>query len=1364
LEVAHALELSPSAFRIVYTFPYQPASGFAQFYFDPATAGYAAAADIAHRLYAQSAVTLLDCFGIKSLNGQPMLPPANTTTTFAPAPTNYTMPPTTTGTAPSSTTAAPPIMPTIDPSTNILFTAQFLPAYTASRFTSALEDAFEVPPSAFRIVYTVPYQPASGFAQFYFDPTTAGYAAAAEIAHRLYAQSAGTLLAFFDIAALSGQPMLPPVTTSTAPTTTLSPVTPSPTSTVTPAVNILFNATFVLPYFSAQVFAFEVSHVLSVPPSAFRIVYTVPYQPASGFAQFYFDPTTAGYAAAAEIAHRLYAQSTGTLLVFFGIKALSGQPMLPPVTTSTAPTTTLAPVTPSPTSTVTPAVNILFNATFVLPYFSAQVFAFEVSHVLSVPPSAFRIVYTVPYQPASGFAQFYFDPTTAGYAAAADIAHRLYAQSAGTLLVFFGIKALSGQPMLPPVTTSTAPTTTLAPVTPSPTSTVTPAVNILFNATFVLPYFSAQVFAFEVSHVLSVPPSAFRIVYTVPYQPASGFAQFYFDPTTAGYAAAADIAHRLYAQSAGTLLDCFGIKALSGQPMLPPVTTSTAPTTTLAPVTPSPTSTVTPAVNILFNATFVLPYFSAQVFAFEVSHVLSVPPSAFRIVYTVPYQPASGFAQFYFDPTTAGYAAAADIAHRLYAQSTGTLLVFFGIKALSGQPMLPPVTTSTAPTTTLAPVTPSPTSTVTPAVNILFNATFVLPYFSAQVFAFEVSHVLSVPPSAFRIVYTVPYQPASGFAQFYFDPTTAGYAAAADIAHRLYAQSAGTLLDCFGIKALSGQPMLPPVTTSTAPTTTLAPVTPSPTSTVTPAVNILFNATFVLPYFSAQVFAFEVSHMLSVPPSAFRIVYTVPYQPASGFAQFYFDPTTAGYAAAADIAHRLYAQSTGTLLVFFGIKALSGQPMLPPVTTSTAPTTTLAPVTPSPTSTVTPAVNILFNATFVLPYFSAQVFAFEVSHVLSVPPSAFRIVYTVPYQPASGSAQFYFDPTTAGYAAAAGIAHRLYAQSAGTLLVFFGIKALSGQPMLPPVTTSTAPTTTLAPDVTPTNAPSRTHPPSTPQPTAPPPTTAAPSTSPVPPTTVPAATRPYVPSWDNIEFNASFVSPANSSRLQAHVVAWAQVWVGGAAATIQAGQSGPSQQSWHFTGANGTNIGHTFYTQTDDELMDRFGIRSFRVTWIVPQPIEFPPTDNIKFTLTFSSFDVTSFRVGLALLLGISTVDALDLSIDSEELVVNGSQVVGCNFFGPNAVTNAHQLLAMPQSVLATLRITSRSASPIVSPPAAAHDGPRLEWILIGAGCGVMVVAATCAGCALRKKRWLCCRHSDGNESDMDTIIGDDSAVNRLLN
>jgi hypothetical protein len=785
-------------------------------------------------------------------------------------------------------------------------------------------------------------------------------------------------------------------------------------------------------------------------------------------------------------------------------------------------------------------------------------------------------------------------------------------------------------------------------------------------------------------------------------------------------------------------------------------------------VTPSPTSTVTPAVNILFNATFVLPYFSAQVFAFEVSHVLSVPPSAFRIVYTVPYQPASGFAQFYFDPTTAGYAAAADIAHRLYAQSAGTLLDFFDITALSGQPMLPPVTTSTAPTTTLRTgdavahehCHPSRQHSVQRNVcpALLLGAGVCLRGVArAQRAAIGVPHRVhgAVPAGVrFRAVLLRPDDGGVRGGSGHRPPPLRAVRrhALGLLRHRSAERTADAATGYHKSRAHDN------ATRRRAGDAVAH-------EHCHPAVNILFNATFVLPYFSAQVFAFEVSHVLSVPPSAFRIVYTVPYQPASGFAQFYFDPTTAGYAAAADIAHRLYAQSAGTLLVFFDITALSGQPMLPPVTTSVAPTTTLAPVTPSPTSTVTPAVNILFNATFALPYFSAQVFAFEVSHVLSVPPSAFRIVYTVPYQPASGFAQFYFDPTTAGYAAAAEIAHRLYAQSAGTLLVFFGIKALSGQPMLPPVTTSTAPTTTLAPDVTPTNAPSRTHPPSTPQPTAPPPTTAAPSTSPVPQTTVPAATRPYVPSWDNIEFNASFVSPANSSRLQAHVMAWAQVWVGGAAATIQAGgQSGPSQQSWHFTGANGTGIGHTFYTQTDDELMDRFGIQSFRVTWIVPQPIEFPPTDNIKFTLTFSSFDVTSFRVGLALLLGISTVDALDLSIDSEELVVNGSQVVGCNFFGPNAVTNAHQLLAMPQSVLATLSITSRSASPIVSPPAAAHDGPRLEWILIGAGCGVMVVAATCAGCALRKKRRLCCRHSDGNESDMDTIIGDDSAVNRLLN
>jgi hypothetical protein len=236
LEVAHTLELSPSAFRIVYTFPYQPASGFAQFYFDPTTAGYAAAAEIAHRLYAQSAGTLLVCFGIKSLNGQPMLPPANTTTTFAPAPTN-SVPPTTTGTAPSTTTAAPPIMPTIDPSLNIFFTAQFLYTYTAERFTLEVAHALELSPSAFRIVYTFPYQPASGFAQFYFDPATAGYAAAADIAHRLYAQSAGTLLDCFGIKSLNGQPMLPPANTTTT-------FAPAPTNYTMPPNNHRYTARF----------------------------------------------------------------------------------------------------------------------------------------------------------------------------------------------------------------------------------------------------------------------------------------------------------------------------------------------------------------------------------------------------------------------------------------------------------------------------------------------------------------------------------------------------------------------------------------------------------------------------------------------------------------------------------------------------------------------------------------------------------------------------------------------------------------------------------------------------------------------------------------------------------------------------------------------------------------------------------------------------------------------------------------------------------------------------------------------------------------------------------------------------------------
>jgi hypothetical protein len=1435
-----AFELSPSAFRIVYTVPYQPVSGFAQFYFDPTTAGYAAAAEIAHRLYAQSTGTLLAFFEIEALSGQPMLPPAptdmttipmnfttvpaNFTTTFAPAPTNntvapsngtnYTTPSTTTGTAPSSTTAASPIIPTIDPSMNILFTAQFLPAYTASRFASALEDAFELSPSAFRIVYTVPYQPASGFAQFYFDPTTAGYAAAAEIAHRLYAQSTGTLLAFFEVEALSGQPMLPPAptdmttipmnfttvpanfTTTFAPAPTNNTVAPSngtnyttpstttgtapssttaapPIPTIDPSMNILFTAQF-LPAYTASRFASALEDAFELSPSAFRIVYTVPYQPASGFAQFYFDPTTAGYAAAAEIAHRLYAQSTGTLLAFFEVEALSGQPMLPPAPTdmttipmnfTTVPanfTTTFAPAptnntvapsngtnytTPSTTTgtapssttaappipTIDPSMNILFNAQF-LPAYTASRFASALEDAFELSPSAFRIVYTVPYQPASGFAQFYFDPTTAGYAAAADIAHRLYAQSTGTLLAFFEVEALSGQPMLPPAPTdmttipmnfTTVPanfTTTFAPAptnytvapsngtnntTPSTTTgtapssttaappiipTIDPSMNILFTAQF-LPAYTASRFASALEDAFELSPSAFRIVYTVPYQPASGFAQFYFDPTTAGYAAAAEIAHRLYAQSTGTLLAFFDIEALSGQPMLPPAPTdmttipmnfTTVPanfTTTFAPAptnntvapsngtnntTPSTTTgtapssttaappipTIDPSMNILFTAQF-LPAYTASRFASALEDAFELSPSAFRIVYTVPYQPASGFAQFYFDPTTAGYAAAAEIAHRLYAQSTGTLLAFFEIEALSGQPMLPPAPTdmttipmnfTTVPanfTTTFAPAptnntvapsngtnytTPSTTTgtapssttaappipTIDPSMNILFTAQF-LPAYTASRFASALEDAFELSPSAFRIVYTVPYQPASGFAQFYFDPTTAGYAAAAEIAHRLYAQSTGTLLAFFEIEALSGQPMLPPAPTdmttipmnfTTVPanfTTTFAPAptnntvapsngtnntTPSTTTgtapssttaappipTIDPSMNILFTAQF-LPAYTASRFASALEDAFELSPSAFRIVYTVPYQPASGFAQFYFDPTTAGYAAAADIAHRLYAQSTGTLLAFFEIEALSGQPMLPPAPTdmttipmnfTTVPanfTTTFAPAptnytvapsngtnytTPSTTTgtapssttaappipTIDPSMNILFTAQF-LPAYTASRFASALEDAFELSPSAFRIVYTVPYQPASGFAQFYFDPTTAGYAAAAEIAHRLYAQSTGTLLAFFEIEALSGQPMLPPAPTdmttipmnfTTVPanfTTTFAPaptnnTVAPSNGTNNTTP-STTTGTAPSSTTAA----------------PPIPTIDpsmNILFTAQFLPAYTASR------------------------------------------------------------------------------------------------------------------------------------------------------------------------------------------------------------------------------------------
>jgi hypothetical protein len=151
--------------------------------------------------------------------------------------------------------------------------------------------------------------------------------------------------------------------------------------------------------------------------------------------------------------------------------------------------------------------------------------------------------------------------------------------------------------------------------------------------------------------------------------------------------------------------------------------------------------------------------------------------------------------------------------------------------------------------------------------------------------------------------------------------------------------------------------------------------------------------------------------------------------------------------------------------------------------------------------------------------------------------------------------------------------------------------------------------------------------------------------------------------------------------------------------------------------------------------MDRFGIQRFSVTWIVPQPIDFSPTDNIKFTLTFSSFREISFRTGLAQLLGIARVDDLELSIIAGRVLESGAQLVYCQFSGPNAITNAHQLLAMPQSVLRTLFILSRSASPI-GPPTAADGGSRTKWVLIGSGCGVAVAAvAICVGCAVRRRR-----------------------------
>jgi hypothetical protein len=86
-------------------------------------------------------------------------------------------------------------------------------------------------------------------------------------------------------------------------------------------------------------------------------------------------------------------------------------------------------------------------------------------------------------------------------------------------------------------------------------------------------------------------------------------------------------------------------------------------------------------------------------------------------------------------------------------------------------------------------------------------------------------------------------------------------------------------------------------------------------------------------------------------------------------------------------------------------------------------------------------------------------------------------------------------------------------------------------------------------------------------------------------------------------------------------------------------------------------------------------------------------TDNLEFTLTFANFEEASFRAALAQLFGITDVDDLELSITPGRTLVDGGQVIQCELWGPNAVIDAHQLLAVPQSALDGLGIISRSAS-----------------------------------------------------------------------
>jgi hypothetical protein len=101
--------------------------------------------------------------------------------------------------------------------------------------------------------------------------------------------------------------------------------------------------------------------------------------------------------------------------------------------------------------------------------------------------------------------------------------------------------------------------------------------------------------------------------------------------------------------------------------------------------------------------------------------------------------------------------------------------------------------------------------------------------------------------------------------------------------------------------------------------------------------------------------------------------------------------------------------------------------------------------------------------------------------------------------------------------------------------------------------------------------------------------------------------RPFQPASRFAQF---FFDPAISGyaataelahRLYAAVGLQDHVFVGVAVRCSPDARATEAQQSWHFTGTNGTRVGHAFYAQTDDELMDRFGIQRFTTSWIIPQ-------------------------------------------------------------------------------------------------------------------------------------------------------------------